>query len=58
MKPGSKAKVISSHKFHPNREGIILFFCEEESSGVVVLRDLSSDNEVFAVKFNELISIE
>ncbi len=54
MNPGDKVKVKNNHKFHSNKEGIILFFGEEVSSGIVVLQELTNTDSVFAVDINDL----
>lgn len=55
MKTGDKVKVKSTHRFHSNKEGIILLFGEEETAGLVVLTDPNDANKHFAVKINDLI---
>jgi len=52
----SIVRVKSDHKFHPSREGIILFFGEEASAGVVVLRDIKNSSDVFAVNINDIVN--
>lgn len=54
MNPGDKVKVKNNHKFHSNKEGIILFFGEEVSSGIVILQDPANKDSVFAVDINDL----
>lgn len=56
MQVGDKVQVVPNHKFHPNRYGIILFFGEEASAGLVILQDLEDISSVFAVDINDLLS--
>ena len=56
MQIGDKVKVNSNHRFYPNREGIIVSFGEEESSGLVILMDLTNPSSYFSVRFQDLFA--
>lgn len=55
MLTGSLVRIKSDHQFHANRQGIILFFGEETSSGLVVLSDPEDSKIVFAVNINDIV---
>jgi hypothetical protein len=61
MNPGDKVKVSPNHRFHPNREGIIIYFFEEESAGLATLRALDnyfcSSDTYFTVDIDDLMPI-
>lgn len=53
MNVGSKVKVSYNHSFYPGREGIILSFGDETSSGIVILQDVKN-NTVFTVDLHDI----